>query len=297
MANQLADLSKSIAVVIERSGQGVVQVDARRRQAASGMVWSADGVIVTAHHVIESEENIQVGLPNEEHVSATLIGRDPTTDLAVLRAQTGSLAPISKAAGDLKVGHLVLAVARPGRKVRASLGMINVLGDAWRTPTGGSIDRYIQTNIEMLPGFSGGPLVSADGEILGLNTSALTRESGITIPIDTISRVVEALLTHGKIKRGYLGVGTQPVRLPESLWQSLGQETGLLIISVETGSPAEKGGLLLGDVVVALNGHPVRFMDDFLANLTADQIGMESNVKIVRGGQIQELRITLGERP
>jgi len=296
MANQLADLSESIAGVIEKSGQSVVQVNARRRQAASGIVWSEDGVIVTAHHVIETEENIQVGLPNEDYVSATLVGRDPTTDLAVVRVQSGSLMPIAKATGDLKVGHLVLALARPGRKVRATLGMVNVLGDAWRTPTGGSIDRYIQTNVEMLPGFSGGTLANALGDIIGLNTSALTRDSGITIPVETISRVVEALLAHGKIKRGYLGVGTQPVRLPENLWQTLSQETGLLIVSVEPGSPADQGGLLLGDVIVALDGQPVRFMDELLASLSGDQIGKGSNIKIVRGGQVQELRVTLGER-
>lgn len=296
--DKIVELSDSIAQLIEKASASVVQVDARRRQAASGIVWSEDGVVVTAHHVVESDDNIQIGLPNEEHITASLVGRDPTTDLAVLRSSGGKLVPFSHEANpDLKVGHLVFAAARPGRKIRSSMGMINVLGDGWRTPAGGTIDRYIQTSIEMLPGFSGGPLLSSTGQLIGLNTSAITREGGLTVPVTTISRVVETLLAHGKIRRGYLGVGTQPVRLPETLWQSLGQETGLLIVSVETSSPAEKGGLLLGDVIVALDGQPVRFMDDFLASLSGDQIGKEAAVKILRGGQVQEVKVVLGERP
>jgi S1-C subfamily serine protease len=264
--------------------------------AASGIVWSADGVIVTAHHVVEKDK-VTIGLPDGEEVSATLTGRDPTTDLAVLKADAkGLTAPKWADPSSLKVGHLVLATGRPGRTVQATLGVISALGDVWRTPAGGEIDRYLQTDVVMYPGFSGGALVSAGGELAGLNTSALLRGVSVTVPSPTVSRIVETLLKHGRVRRGYLGVGAQPVRLPAGLQDALGQETGLLIASVETDSPAEKGGLLMGDTIVALDGQPVRHLDDLLALLSGDRIGRSVPVKIVRGGEVKEIAATVGEK-
>jgi S1-C subfamily serine protease len=301
----LQDLSDALAATVETAGSSVVQVEARRRLPASGIIWSSDGVIVTAYHAVERDENISVGLPDGQSVPATLIGRDPTTDLAVLRAQASTTSGV-KTAGltpptwadldNLHVGHLVLALGRPGRTVQATLGIVSALGESWRTPAGGRIDRYLQTDVVMYPGFSGGPLVDAAGQVLGLNTSALLRGISLTVPASTLSQVVQTLLTHGHVRRGYLGVGAQPVRLPSGLEQQLGQETGLLLASVEPGSPADQGGLLLGDTIVALDGQPVRHMDDLLALLSSDRVGETLPIRIVRGGQVQELKVIVGER-
>jgi S1-C subfamily serine protease len=291
----LSDLSQAIATTVETVGASVVRVEARPRFPASGIVWSSDGVIVTAHHVIEEEDNIQIGLGDGRTLGAKLVGRDPTTDLAVLRAQATGL-DTRTWADSIKVGHLVLALGRPGKTVMATLGIVSAYSEAWRTPAGGKLDRYLQTDVVMYPGFSGGPLVDASGQLIGLNTSALLRGISLTIPATTIKSVVETLLAKGRISRGYLGVGAQPVRLPAALAKQLNQETGLLIVSVEPGGPAEKANLMLGDVIVALGNDPVRHLDDLLAALSGDRVGTTVPVRIVRGGQTMELKATVGER-
>lgn len=293
----LSDLSQALAATVESAGAGVVRVEARPRFPASGIVWSADGVILTSHHVVEEEENISIGLADGRSVSAKLVGRDPTTDIAILRAQTSGLTPRAWAdTNALKVGHLVLALGRPGKTVMTTLGVVSAYGESWRTSAGGKIDRYLQTDVVMYPGFSGGPLVDASGQFIGLNSSALMRGVSMTIPAPTLKSIVETLLTKGRIRRGYLGVGAQPVRLPEGLAKQLNQETGLLVVSVEPGGPADKAGLLLGDVIVGVAGDPIRHLDDLLAALGGDRVGTTVPVKTVRGGQVQEIKATVGER-
>ena len=297
MANVLLDLSDALAGTVEAVGQGTVTVEGRRRRPASGIVWSPDGVVVTAHHVLEQDEDVKVGLPDGETVSASLVGRDPTTDLAVLRTGARGLKPPSLSASDgIKVGQLVLAIGRPGRSARATLGIVSVLEKEWHTRAGGLIDRYIQTDVVMYPGFSGGPLAGASGQVLGLNTSALVRGASMVVPVPTLRRVVEALLAHGRVRRGYLGLGAQPVRLPADVAESLGQDTGLLLVSVEPESPAQRHGLVLGDTVVALEGESVRHLDDLLALLSEDRIGSRLPVKILRGGRLQEVDVVVGEK-
>ncbi len=297
MVEVLSNLSDALAATVAAASSGVVQVGGRRRLPASGIVWSADGVIITAHHVVEHDDNISVGLPDGQAATATLVGRDPTTDLAVLRAQARGLTPPTWAEPDsLRVGHLVLALGRPGQTVRATLGIVSALGNSWHTPAGGRLDRYLQTDVVMYPGFSGGPLVDVMGRVLGLNTSALLRGLSMTVPTPSLRRVVETLLAHGRIRRSYLGVGTQPVRLPPAMVSQLGQETGLLLASVEPNSPAERGGLLLGDTIIALDRQPIRYVDDLLAFLSGDRIGKAVLVRILRSGQVQEPTITIGER-
>ena len=298
MNEVLASLSEALAGVAEQGGRGLVRVEARRRLPASGIVWSADGLIVTAHHVIRRDDQIRVGLPDGETVAASLVGRDPTTDLAVLRAEAGGLTPAAWAGHDeLRVGHMVLALGRPGRTVQATLGIVSALGDAWRTPAGGQLDRYLQTDVVMYPGFSGGPLVDPAGKVLGLNTSALLRGVSLAVPAPTVQRVAEVLLAHGRVRRGFLGVGTQPVRLPEEIAAELDQETGLLLVSVNRGGPAGEAGLVLGDTIVGLDGERVRHLDDLAALLSSDRVGAEVPVRILRGGQVQELSVVIGERP
>lgn len=297
MAELLSRLSEDITSIVERTGRAVVRVEARRRMPASGIIWSDDGVIVTSHHVVERDENIEVGLPDGSKISAVLVGRDPSTDVAVLRADLPGLSPASRASSDgAKAGNLTLALGRPGKSVRATLGMVNAVGDAWRTPTGGLVDRYIQSEVTMYPGFSGGPLVDASGAVVGMNTSGLLRGGTATIPVETLERVVATILEHGKVRRAYLGVGTQPVRLQSAASADVDQDTGLLVVSVEASEPADEGGMLLGDTIVALDGEPVRQMDDLLSLLSSDRVGKDVAIDVIRGGKPTRIDVTLGER-
>jgi len=292
----LKEISSGIAGVVEQAGPSVVRIEAGRRFPGSGIVWAADGTIVTADHVIEQEDDIRVGLPDGQLVAATLAGRDPGTDLAVLRAQASGLSVPSWSDGAAKVGQLVVALARPGRTVRARLGIISAVGEAWRTPMGGELDRYLEADMTPGFGFSGGMLVDTDGRVLGMNTAGLLRRAALTVPVPTLRKVVGMLLAHGKIRRGYLGIGAHPVRLPAGLEQQVGQRVGLIVVSVEPGSPAERGGLVLGDVIVAVNGTSVRTHDDVAAQLTSEKVGASLRIRLVRGGAVKELSVTVVER-
>ncbi len=292
MPDILQQLSDSMAGAVESAGKSIVTVSARRRLPASGVIWSADGVIVTSHHVVEQEDKIKIGLPDGKSVSATLIGRDPNTDVAVLRADTkGLTTPNWATADEVRVGHLALAVGRPGDDLQATLGVISALMHKAEE------NKYFaQTDVVMYPGFSGGPLVSASGQIIGLNSSGLMRGVSLTVQTPTIQYVVENLLKHGKMRRGYLGVGIQPAKLPANLAEQLGQKTGALVVSVEADSPAEKGGLFLGDTIVSLGSNKIEDMEDLLGALSGAAIGANVSVKIVRGGQVHDLPVTIGER-
>ncbi len=298
MANVLTNLSEALAQTVEAVGPSIVRVEGRRRMAASGIVWSEDGLVVTANHVLKHDSKLAVGLPDGSRSNAELVGRDPSTDLAVIKVEASGLtvAPRSPAENDLQVGHLVLALGRPGRTVQATLGIVSALGDSWRTGAGGQIDRYLQTDVVMYPGFSGGPLVSAQGEVIGLNTSALLRGVSLAIPVATLDRVAGTLLAHGRMRRGYLGVSTQPVRLPEATQEELDQETGLLIVSVEADSPASQAGMVMGDAIVGLDDEIVRHHDDLLSLLSGERVGNKVPVRIVRGGEVRTLNVTIGEK-
>lgn len=296
MSNVLADFSNGLADAAQTAGQSIVRVDARERMPASGIAWSTD-LVVTAHHVVESDEGIGIGLPDGSEASAVLVGRDPTTDLALLRVSGASLTPPTWLEdSDLRVGQLALALGRPGRTVQATLGVISALGDGWRTGAGGLIDRYVQTDVVMYPGFSGGPLVDVAGRVAGLNSSALARGVSVSLPTATVRRVAEALLAHGKVRRGYLGVSTQRIRLSSAVAEQAGQETGLLVNQVVEGGPAEAAGLFLGDTILAVAGEPVRHHDDLLAKLSGDRVGAAVPFRILRGGQVVDVNVVIGER-
>lgn len=295
MTEALQTLSQSMAGLVEQSDPKVVRVDARQRLPGSGVIWSADGLIVTSHHVVEREEQIQIGLADGRTVNATLVGRDPGADLALLRADANGLSAATWVdAAELKVGHLLLALGRPGNRIQATLGIASALGGQWRTPTGGEIDHYLQTDVVMYPGFSGGPLVAADGRFAGVNTSALVRGVSLAIPSATISKSVETILTHGHMPRGYLGIGVQPVRLADSIQQAVGQETGLIVMSVDNNSPAAQAGVVQGDVLVKLDSAPVRHIDELQVLLSGERVGKRVETQIVRAGQLQTLALTIG---
>jgi S1-C subfamily serine protease len=297
-ANVLAQLSEAMANAVERAGAGTVTVYARQRMPGSGIVWTADGLVVSANHVVERDEDITVGLPDGRTVEATLVGRDPGSDIAILRIEATDLTPAPRSDATARIGNLVLAVGRPGDSgPMASFGGVSVVGGSWRTALGGTIDGFIRADVAMLPGFSGGPLVDAEGGILGLNSSTLGRGGGFTIPVKAVDAVVTSLLTHGKVRRGFLGVAAQAARLPGPLAEELGRERGLLIVGLEEDGPAERDGLLVGDLIVALDGGPVSESDELQARLAGDWVGKAIPVKVVRGGQFHEVAVTIGERP
>jgi S1-C subfamily serine protease len=331
MSETLKQLSEALANIVEAAAQGIVRVEGRRRLPATGFVWS-ENIIVTAHHVVERNEGIKIGLPAGETVDAALVGRDPNTDIAILRVNA-TLTPLPRSAEGLRVGNLVLAVGRPGRDVQATLGVVSAIGanepegseNDWNAraqrraekmaeraarrwgaeaysfsfSTGSSgirTEGAIQTDVVMYPGFSGGPLVDASGIVRGMNTSAISRGASLTVPLATIERVAGTLVQHGRMRRGFLGIGAQPVRLQEAIASEVGQETGLLLVSVESGSPAERGGLFVGDIIVALDGQSVRQLDELLALLNGDRAGKAVAVHLVRGGNVHQVEVTVGEK-
>jgi S1-C subfamily serine protease len=297
MSDALQALSNAFASAVKSAGAHVVRVEARRRMPATGIVY-ADNVIVTSHHVVERDDNLTIGLPDGSTATATLVGRDPTTDLALLRVPTAGLSAARwLPLGDVAVGQLVLALGRPGQTVMATQGIVSALSEnEWRTPMGGRVERYLQTDVLMYPGFSGGPLVAVDGSFVGLNTSAVMQGVSLAIPAVTIKRVADTILSHGKVRQGYLGVGAQPVRLSDAIQEKAGQETGLLLVSVEKQGPAEKSGLMIGDILIAADDHKLLMMDDLLGFLAGDRVGQAAAFKIVRGGEVHTLQVTVGER-
>jgi S1-C subfamily serine protease len=297
MSVDLNALSQSLASIIERIAPSIVRVEARRRHGATGLVWSAEGHILTTHHSIEHEGSITVGLADGRTASAELVGRDPSTDLALLKADVSGLTPLAPVPLEgVKVGHLVLAVGRPGRTARATLGIVSAFGEGWRTYAGGRIDRYLETDADLPPGFSGGALVDAQGHFLGLLTAALSRTAAVVIPGETLQRVAQALQQHGGIRRGYLGVGAQPVRLPKSLWERAGTEGGLMFLTIEPDGPADKAGLMIGDVLVSLGGQPLHSIEELLGYLGDEKVGTQVQARVLRAGEVRELPITIGRR-
>ncbi|MEM7536798.1 MAG: trypsin-like peptidase domain-containing protein [Chloroflexota bacterium] len=422
MSDMFKQLSDSMAATVETASPSIVRIEGRHRRPASGVIWSEDGVIVTASHVVHGRrrrhrggrrgehggerggdqasgqvteqtseqtdeqastqdgeqaidnntdsDTVNVGLADGRVVSATLIGRDPGTDLALLRLNMDELdegETLSPAtwveADELGLGQLVLATARPGEDVQATLGVLSGIlqpqlerhghrghrgrhghhgrgrngrgrngrgkhGRGWAPwgrkgrhhgkhsgkPNGKPEQQdeatipetdvaeqmavrnvYLQTDVLMYPGFSGGPLVTAGGGVAGINSSGLARGVSLSIPTSTVQRVVNTLLTHGRMPRGYLGITTQPVRLSEAMQTELEQETGVMVMSVEADKAADQGGIVQGDVIVGLDGEPVRHIDELHALLTSERVGQETPVQVIRGGQVQEVVVTIGE--
>ena len=290
----LSDLSRDIAQVVARLGPSVVRVDARRGRPASGIIW-ADNLILTADHVLEHEDTIQV-TGSTATVKATIAGRDAGTDLALLRADglSGVPAPRGRST-DIRVGQLVLAIGQAG-ELQVTVGIVSGLSGSFRSWRGGQVERLIQTTAELLPGFSGGPLVDAEGRVIGINSWNFGRGISRAVPLETADRVAESLRAHGRIRRAYLGLGAQPVRLSERLAQQLGQESGLLVVTVEPGGPAQTAGLLQGDTIVTVDGDPVRHLDELFGKLGALEVGSAHRLGVVRAGERKDVAVTVGER-
>ena len=297
--NPLVAFSEAMADAVAKAGAATVLVNARRRMPASGVQF-AQGLVLTASHVVEREDNLSIVYPDGSEISAALAGRDPSSDLAVLRLEKTGGALAERAAQDGRVGQLVLALGRPTPNgIEASLGVISAVGGPVRMQRGGLLERYLRTDTIPYPGFSGGPLVDAAGRVLGINTSGLAHGAAITIPASLAWTVAEALGEHGRVRRGYLGVRSQPVQLPAAAQQALGreQQIGLLLVGVDDGSPAANGGLMLGDVLVGLAGQPVEDPDALVSMLAGSLVGAPVAIEVIRGGQPHTLTVTIGERP
>ena len=290
MANEWAALSNDMAAAVERAGRSVVAVHARPHFSSSGVIWRP-GVIVTAQHTIRREEEITVSLPDGTNRPATVAGADPGMDLAVLRLEKPAGDPISQVATGVKPGHLALAVGRSEDSgVNASMGIISAVSGPWRTWRGGRLDQYIRLDLTMYPMSSGGLVIDSAGAAIGVATSALSRLAGLAIPAESINRVLEEILSRGRVARPYLGVGLQPVALSE-------HQKGLIVLSVEPGGPAATAGVLIGDILISVNGKAVSDTEDVQVALEPVTVGQAVDTALLRGGTEKQIKVTVGERP
>lgn len=269
MSNLLTQLSDAISDVVASAGASIVRIDGARRSSASGIAWS-DDLVVTAAHVLRSSEGISVTRDDGHSLPATVVGGDSGTDVALLRVEKGSLRPIRWSDRDTRAGSLVIVAGRPGRTVRASVGVASAAGGEWRTFDGSRIDRFIDVDASLPRGFSGGPLLDTEGASVGMNTSGVTHR-GTTIPHETLARVVDELLEHGSVRRPLLGIGVYPV------------DEGLLVMSVKEGSTAAKAGIVVGDIITSIDGEEVRTPRKLHALLQKTGIGQEIKAGLKRG--------------
>jgi len=300
MSAELIELSNALAQATERAAANIVAVHAEARGSASGVVWRT-GIIVTAEHTLRRDEEIQATLPDGRVVPATLAGRDPSTDLAVLKcaAASAALANFGDVAS-LKPGSLTLVVGRTRASGPvAAFGVVSLVAPERRTWTGAALAPYIRLDIGLQPTAVGGAVIDAQGRTVGIATPRFARFGAIAIPAPAINLVVDTLLKKGRIPQGYLGVGLQPVRLPDALRQSLqrSEKTAAIVLEVEPESPAHKAGIVIGDILIAVAGHPVARLEDVHSQLHGEAIGKPLALKFVRGGATQEVNIVVGERP
>jgi S1-C subfamily serine protease len=298
-ANQVWEaISSHGATLAEQTGKAIVAVDAGHRLAASGVHWKP-GIIVTASHLVRRAAEVDVILPDGGRVKGTVAGRDNGTDLAAIRIEGPTLLatlPLASA----NVGELVLAVARSGRgEVSASAGIVARVGGPWTSWRGGQIDRLLRPDVRLYPGQSGSALVNGRGELLGVNSSVLARESVITLPTETVDRVLKELLERGHIARPYLGIAMQEVSVPEEWRASVGsdQEHGLLVMHVAPEGPAQRAGINLGDLIVGADAQPVDGFRQLHHILRQKRTGEALKLRMLRAGNPTEAGVTLGDRP
>jgi len=298
IAGSLGELSNNIAATVDLVSRAVVEINAGRRLRASGVHWR-QGAIVTVSHALKHDEDLSVTAVGGRTLAARFVGRDPSSDLAILSID-GTDVQVAQTAGPsaAKVGQLVLAVGRADGLTCASLGIIGMVGGPWRSWRGALIDQLIRPEVGLYHGFSGGPLVDAGGLVLGINTAGLSRGSALTIPAATVDRVTGELSKTGKVSRGFLGVGLYAVRIPSRIVEAHGLSTSaaLIVVNVEPDGPADKAGLLVGDMLVALNGIAVKETDDVQAVLDPELIGKSVKASIIRGGSPLEIEITVAQR-
>ncbi len=298
--NEIWDaISNHIGTLAEQTGQAIAAIDTGHRVAASGVYWRP-GVIVTASHLVRRAPEVSIILPDGGTVKGTVVGHDSTTDLAAVRTEDGGTLATLPLASGAKIGELVLAVARSGRgELSASCGIVARIGGPWQSWRGGQIDRLLRPDVRLYPGQSGSALINGHGELLGMNSAVLARESVITVPPETVDRVINELLESGHIKHPYLGIAMQEVSLPQE-WRTIvdpDQEYGLLVIHVAPNGPAKEAGIHLGDVIVHADAQPLQGVRHLHRMLGQRHTGDAFKLKVLRSGRTIEMEITLGERP
>lgn len=296
--NTLTNFSDAMANAVEKAAPSVVLVDGRRRFPASGILFAVD-LVLTADHVVERDEEIRVILADGKEVAAEVAGRDPSSDLAVLKLAEPVEGVAEVFEGEMRVGEFVLALGRHSTKgIEASLGVVSYINGPIRTHRGGLIERFIRTDADPLPGFSGGALINAQGQIVGINTSGLSHGNLLTLPTSTAWQTAQKLAEHGSIKRGYLGIRSQIVEIPESAFKTLGREqkAGLLLVQVEKNSPTAESNLMNGDIIVGIGGEPINDHDELASKLTGEVVGQTAAVNVLRVGELLTMDVTVGER-
>jgi len=302
--NPLQQLSEHLAGLVESVGRHVVAVHVGRHETVSGVCWR-DGVVVTVAHALPRGGEIALTLADGAAAKGRLAGADGSTDIAVLRLEGADLSPVAKAdPAGVRTGHWVVAVARGGHgDLAADHGIVGRAGPAWKTWRDGRMDRLIRLDGGLNAGFSGAPVADAQGHALGIGSAALARGYGIVVPATTIDRVADELLAKGRIARGYLGIGTQPVALAAPPLAALAQRMqlepaqGLLISSIAEASPAEQAGWLIGDILLELGDEKVGDLDRLHAALGPERVGTRMRAAVARGGVLVETMVTIGERP
>jgi len=293
-------LSNQFAEAAEKAGKAVVAVQGGARLAASGILWRA-GIVITASHMLRRAEEITLLMPDKSESPATFAGRDPGTDLAILKIEgkSGSASIETASSSALRVGQWVLGIGRSGLgDLAASAGIIARLGSEWRTWRGGHLDRLIRPDITLYPGQSGSALVDSSGRFLGMNTSALARGAAIAVPAATINRVVDEILAHGHVFRPYLGIAMQPVELPQALVSELKiNPIGLMVMNVEPGSPSAQAGIMLGDIITGVKGSHISGVEHLQAALRELKRGDSLDLTYVRGGKTATASVKVADRP
>jgi S1-C subfamily serine protease len=300
METVLSSFSNELTNLVQRVSPSVVAVHARRHFPSSGVHWGPD-LVVTADHTIAREEDIRVTLADGKTLAASLVGRDPGADLAALKVPDLGAAVINSDKQDKPVlGEFALVVGRsPDSGVNASLGIIGAASGPWRTWRGGRLEQYIRLDAMLYPNSSGGAVVNSRGSILGIATSALSRVAGLAIPASDVTRVTKELSEKGYVAQGYLGIGVYSVAIPENLKSNLALQngTGILVLNVEKGGPADRAGVLLGDVLIYLNSKAIETLEDLQTFCASGVIGKAVNARFIRAGAIVETSIVAGERP
>jgi S1-C subfamily serine protease len=297
VSSTLESLSEELAASVEAAAPSVVRVEGRRRTASSGVVWSADGAILASHHAVDSDEEVPIGLHDGRTLAGRVVGRDPGSDLALLRVEASGLVPPRWVFGrSPRPGEIVLGLSRPGRSARARLGIVSAVAPEWRTPSGSRFESYLESDLPLHPGFSGGLLLAADGSALGVNSAGVLRGTALAVPAAVVKRVAEVLLAQGRVKRGYLGIGTQPVALSPELRASAQQPSALIVLSVQPGSPAARAGILLGDVLLRAGDDALTHPGALLPSLDADRVGRELSLRLLRAGEPRSVTVVVGER-